>query len=95
MKSSFPLESFLKRAAEDFRLLPTHLSLFMAIFYYSEDDDPHASFRVTRRTLMQFARIKSIATYHKCIKELVDFKYITYLPTYDTYQASRVTILQN
>lgn len=94
MKLSFPVDNFLKKAAADNRLLPTHISLFMAIFFYSKDDAKSA-FQVCRRKLMQFARIKSIATYHKCMSELVKFGYIHYKPSYDPIRASRVSIIHD
>jgi len=93
MKLSIPVDNFLKRAAADDRLLPTHLSLFMAIFYHSKDDAKMA-FQICRRKLMEYSRIKSIATYHKCISELVAFGYITYKPSYDPIRASTVSIIQ-
>lgn len=95
MKAPFPIDKFLTRAVEDYRLLPSHLSLFMAIFYYSKNDDPYGSFRITRSTLMRFAKIKSIVTYHKCLQDLADLGYIFYQPSYDTYKGSQITIVQN
>lgn len=92
MKSSLPVDNFLKRAAGDSRLLPTHISLFMAIFYYSNEYDSKCLFQVCRRKLMQFSRIRGKATYHKCIGELVAYGYITYRPSYDPYRASRVSL---
>ena len=92
MKLSFPVNNFLKRAASDSRLLPSHISLFMAIFYYSPDHAVTDSFQICRRNLMKFSRIKSIATYHKCMKELVEYGYINYKPSYHRFLASEVSI---
>lgn len=94
MKSAFPLNDFLARACIDEKLLPSHLSLFMAIFYYSPQENPYAQFRVTRKKLMHFSKISSKTTYHKCMQELVCLGYILYEPSFDTYQASRITILK-
>jgi hypothetical protein len=93
MKLSFPVECFLERAATDGRLLPTHISLFMAIFYYSIADNPKASFRVSRRKLMQFSRLRSTSTYHRCLSDLVSYGYITYKPTYDPFRASMISLV--
>ena len=93
MKLAFPIADFLERAANDEGLLPSHISLFMAIFHYSNEHDPAMVFRVCRRKLMQYSRIRSKATYHKCISELVAFGYITYEPSYDPYRASRVSLV--
>lgn len=93
MKLSFPIDEFLKRTADDSRLLPTHISLFMAVFYYSNEKDGLATFQVCRRKLMQFSRIKSISTYHKCMNDLVAFGHLIYEPSYDPIKGSKVAII--
>ncbi|WP_454803175.1 hypothetical protein [Mucilaginibacter phyllosphaerae] len=45
---------------------------------------------MTRRELMAFSKIASIATYHKCIRELDAFGYIRYQPSYHPKLGSRV-----
>ena len=85
--------TFLKKAADDHRLLPTHLSLMMAVFYFSNDSALREAIKVSRSKLMRFSRIKSIATYHKCLKELVDFGYIRYQPSYHPINASSIWLL--
>ncbi|GGA87519.1 transcriptional regulator [Flavobacterium palustre] len=42
--------------------------------------------------MMLTAKIKSKATYHKCIKELHDKKYIIYKPSYNPYTGSEVIL---
>ena len=93
MKLATQAERFLRRAANDVRLLPSHISLYMAIFYHGPDK-PGDHFQVSRKKLMHFSRIKSVATYHKCIKELVAYGYIDYQPSYDPYRASNVALLK-
>jgi len=92
MKGAAPVDRFLKPAADDGRLLPSHISLYMALFYYSPGK-AGAHFRVSRKQLMRFSRIKSVATYHKCLKELVACGYIAYEPSYDPYRASSAALL--
>ena len=93
MKLTNQLDQFLRTAANDGRLLPSHVGLYTAMFYYSTNK-PGDHFRVSRKMLMRFSRIKSIATYHKCIKELVAYGYIEYQPSYDPYRASSVALLK-
>jgi len=95
MKSADTLDQFLKQAAEDNRLFPSHISLFMAVFYHSHAGLPFTELQVSRRKLMLFSRIKSKATYHKCLGELVAFGYITYQPSFDPYKASLVSIISD
>jgi hypothetical protein len=95
MKLSYPVEQFLRKASNDSRLLPSHISLFIAMFYHSPGDEPGSFFQVSRKKLMRFSLIKSIATYHKCIRELVEYDYIQYRPSYDPYRASMVSLNTN
>lgn len=92
MKPITCLEYFMEKAALDNRLFPTHVSLFTAIVHCSGNNNDEKLFKVTRKRLMYFSRIKSIATYHKCISELVAYDYIIYYPSFDPYRASRVLI---
>jgi len=93
MKLAAQADQFLRRAANDDRLLPSHISLYMAMFYHGPDK-PGDHFQVSRKNLMRFSRIKSVTTYHKCIKELVAYGYIDYQPSYDPYRASSVVLLK-
>src|SRR5471030_2120505 len=95
MKLSYPIDQFLHKAANDYRLLPSHISLFVAMFYYSQGDVSESFFRVSRKKLMRFSRIKSVATYHKCFRELVEYNYIQYRPSYDPWLASMVSLFAN
>jgi hypothetical protein len=51
------------------------------------------SFQVSRPKLMRFSRIRSIATYHKNIKDLVDYGYIEYTPSWHPHRGSRVRLI--
>lgn len=93
MRSANLINAFLQRAADDERLLPSHISLFMAMFYYSPEETPGKTFQASRKKLMRFARIRSIVTYHKCIKELVAYGYVYYRPSYDPQRASSLALL--
>lgn len=83
-------QSGLTRIAKDTSLLATHISLFTAMFVCWQLDDYVTPFRVNRRQLMAFGKIASIATYHKCIKELNDAGYIRYQPSYHPLQGSLI-----
>jgi hypothetical protein len=48
---------------------------------------------VSRHKLMSMAKVSATATYHKCIKELVKGKYISYSPSYNPYFGSLVYVL--
>jgi len=73
---------WIKRMAKDQRLLTTHISLYTALFICWQRQGFAQPFAVCRRELMCFSKIASVATYHKCIKELDAFRYIRYEPSF-------------
>ncbi|MCL1974370.1 MAG: hypothetical protein FWG54_06105 [Bacteroidetes bacterium] len=86
------LGAFIRQVAQDDRLYPSHISLYMAIFVQWEDEQAgeQRPISVTRQQLMTTGKIHSKATYHKCIRELHDFGYIDYRPS---YTRSHITLL--
>ncbi|RZM21674.1 MAG: hypothetical protein EOO88_32075 [Pedobacter sp.] len=82
---------FLKNARKDGRILPSHLALFMAILHFYQGSKDKW-FRITRRKLMDYSKLRSRSTYHKCLNDLVSGGYIRYEPSYDPILASRISI---
>lgn len=89
------LSNYFERIVSDDRLFPSHISLFMALFYFSDSEHPNLPFQVSRSKLMRFSRIKSIATYHKDIRELKNYGYIDYKPSWHPQKGTQVNILFN
>jgi hypothetical protein len=89
------LTHFFQRLAADKRLLPTHISLFMALFYFCSSEDPSAPFQVSRPKIMGFSRIKSIATYHKNISDLTAYGYIEYNPSWHPQRGTQIRLIIN
>lgn len=87
------LSSYFERVASDQRLFPTHISLFMALFYYSSSEHPAMPFQVSRPKLMRFSRIRSIATYHKNIKDLIKYGYIEYKPSWHPIKGTQIRLI--
>ena len=73
---------FLRIAQNDARLTPTHISLYCVLFSHWLQNEKHNPFLITRKIVMKYSKIKSIATYHKCISDLNKFGYVIYLPSY-------------
>lgn len=93
MKQSKNIISFFERVVEDDRLYPSHISMYVALFQLWSSNHFQNSFRISREEVMKLSKIKSIATYHKCIKELCDAGFIIYLPSYDSYKGSWIDII--
>jgi hypothetical protein len=89
------LTSFLKQASGNRRFRQSHLSLYSAILMCHANASSQNPFRVSRRELMKHSAIQSFATYHKCIKDLVENRLILYEPSYHPSLASQVSLLNS
>jgi len=74
--------ALLRRMSKDERLLATHVSLCSGLFVHWQRNGFVSPFPVTRKGLMGYSKIASIATYHKCIRELDELGYIRYQPSF-------------
>lgn len=86
------IADFFRRIQADSRLTPVHHSLCMALCCCWQSNNCQMPFRVTRKQLMKSARILSTATYHKCIREMSAFGYISYQPDYNYYKGTQVKL---
>ena len=84
------INGFLRIAQNDVRLSPTHISLYFVLFSYWLQNDNKNPFAITRKVVMQFSKIKSIATYHKCISDLHRYGYLIYTPSFHPANGSSV-----
>lgn len=75
---------------EDSRLNPTHVSLYMALFQLWNITRFAKVFYVNRQEVMQLSKIGSKSTYHRCLTDLTNWKYIEYLPSHNMYKGSEV-----
>lgn len=89
------LTQFLIPISQDKRLHPSHICLYISLFSLWERSRFSIPFRISRRQLMKLSKIRSTATYHKCIRELVSLGYIDYVPSYDHFRGSQITINDN
>lgn len=87
------LQHFIETMADDTRLKPVHLSLCMALCKEWIASGYMQSYRVNRRLLMQGSRILSKATYHKVLKDLQEYGYLKYTPSYHPKLGSQVSLL--
>lgn len=87
------LNGVLRHFAKDSRLNPTHISLYLALFQYWNLHRFPELFFVDRAEIMQWSKIGSKATYHRCLHALHAWNYIVYLPSHNPYKGSRIKML--
>jgi hypothetical protein len=86
------INSFFDCVIQDNCLLPSHISMYVSLFQLWRINEFRTPFRICRKELMKLSKIKSFATYHKCIRELHHAGYINYCPNYNSYKGSLIEI---
>ena len=87
------LSDFFKTIQNHNWITHSHICIYMAIFELWHQNKFVNPVPVSRHKLMSMAKVSATATYHKCIKELVKGKYISYSPSYNPYFGSLVYVL--
>lgn len=84
------LAAFLQQAQHEKTILPSHISLYMAILKCWTENNHINPVSITRTELMKSGKINAKATYHKCLKDLHQLGYITYQPSYHPLKGSQI-----
>jgi hypothetical protein len=84
------LNGILVKFSKDERLNPSHISLYLALFYYWNLSRFANKFYIDRAEVMHLARIGSKKTYHKDIHDLNNWKYLKYFPSFNPYKGSQI-----
>jgi len=85
-----PLTVFYKAIADDARIGTTHISLYMALLQQWNLNGGMNPIIIARVTIMKAAKINARYTYYKCMNNLQEFGYITYLPSSNPCSSSTV-----
>lgn len=86
------MNAFFALVKKDTRLTSSHISLYIALFQYWNFNRFQNPFPVYRDNIMTLSKIGSKNTYHKCIKELHEAKYIYYHPASSKFLPVKVSI---
>ena len=74
----------------DTRLTPYHISLYMALFRRWNLNFFRNPISVSRDELMRLSKIGSVNTYTKCLKQLDQYGYVRYEPSYNPHRGSLI-----
>jgi hypothetical protein len=88
MKTLKPLSDFFRAIEKDHRISITHIGIYAALLQFRTDKDFVNPIEVYRHEIMRLAKITGPVTYHKCMRELNEYGYISYLPKRNRNQKS-------
>lgn len=84
------LSDFFVAIRNEKKITKSHISLYVTLFLLWCDSDFSDPILISRRKVMEKAKIRGVATFHKCIKDLCELGLIQYLPSYNPAVSSRV-----
>ncbi|WP_353547985.1 hypothetical protein [Rhinopithecimicrobium faecis] len=76
------MTGFLKKSANDPILSVFGISLYLNLFQYWNLNRFRNPILVLRKDLMDLSKIRSTATYHRCLNLLIEHEYISYKPSH-------------
>jgi hypothetical protein len=84
---------FLAASADDPRLSPGHISLYLVLIKCWVESDFEDPFPIVRDQVMQRAKINGRTTYQKYIQELNNYGYIGYQPSFNHFLGSLISMV--
>jgi hypothetical protein len=84
------LSGFFDRIVKDDRLGPLHISMYVSLFQFWNAGRFKNPISISRGELMRLSKISAKATYHKCMRQLNDYGYIRYEPSFNPIKGSKV-----
>ena len=93
MESLKLLSAFFESIKNDFRIGSTHIAVFAALVQFWMQKGMINPLQAYSIEIQKIAKIVSPKTYHKCMRELVEYGYVIYLPSKNKNKRSSVYFL--
>lgn len=84
------LSDFFEAIKSDARISITHIGIYAALLQYRVERDFTNPIHVFSHEIMSIAKLSSAITYHKCVKELSEYGYIRYEPSFNRMKGSKI-----
>ena len=76
----------------DDRLLANHITLYLALFQRWNENRFQNPISINRIEVMRAAKISSLSTYTKCLRQLHEWRYLEYIPSHNPSIGTRVNL---
>jgi len=86
------VSNFIESVKEDPRINTAHISLYVSLVSYWYANSQKNPLCVFSRDIMPVCKISGPATYHRSIRELHEYGYIKYVPSFNHFLGSLVYI---
>lgn len=90
MDFSKPLSDFFSAIENDPRIGITHIGIYAALLQYWSEHHFENPVHVFSYDIMRIAKVSASTTFHKTIRELSEYGYIKYEPSFKRNKGSKV-----
>ncbi len=87
---SKPLSDFFSAIRNDGRVSITHIGIYAALLQYRIEGGFGNPIQVFSREIMDLAKISAPITYNKCVRQLSEYGYLHYVPSFNRNEGSKV-----
>jgi hypothetical protein len=84
------IKNFFVKSREDPRIAAVHISLYVSLLQLWCETGTEATLIVFSYDVMPICKISASSTYHRVIRELDEYGYIKYTPSYNHFLGSTV-----
>ena len=88
------LSDFFEAIKSDARISITHIGIYTALLQYRIERNFINPIHVFSHEIMSIAKLSSAITYHKCVRELSDYGYIRYEPSFNRTKGSKIYFVE-
>ena len=85
---------YYERISKDERLDMEHLNLYISIYYWWAQNKFQNPVAITSKIILTMSRLKTITVYNKCIRDLHDYGYIKYIPSFHPELGNMVYVVE-
>jgi hypothetical protein len=84
------LTDFFEAISSDARISITHIGIYAALLQYRMQSGFINPIQVFSHEIMSIAKLSSAITYHKCVRQLSEYGYIRYEPSFNRTKGSKI-----
>ena len=89
------LQLFLSAVEQDPRISTAHISIYISLWKKWKDSGTAGPLSFFRSELTSLCKVSSYNTFHRTIRQLHEYGYIEYLPSYNHFKGSLVYFNQS
>ena len=88
------LSNFFEGIGTDARISITHIGIYAALLQYRIQNGFTNPIQAFSHEIMNIAKLSSAITYHKCVRDLSNYGYIRYEPSFNRTKGSKIYFIE-